>query len=442
VSRAIRTYGRELVAIVALIAVAAATSLYIVQQQRLRIPVLEERPFELRAELETAQAVVPGQGQTIRVAGVRIGDVSDVELEDGSAVVTFAIDRDYLPIYRDATLLMRPQTGLKDMFFALDPGTSAAGEFDEGDTISLANTAPDVNLDEVLASLDADTRAYLRLVVVGLGKGTEGRGAQLGKLLGSIGPINRDLERVNTTLAARDEELARLIHNLNLLTGEVGRRDEDVAELVDASNSALGAIAEQAPDVERLVAVLPGTLGTARRALGDAAPFAAQLGPTLEDLRPLAGRLDEVANATLELAETATPVIRDRLRPLVRSARPVIPSLRLAARRFAKATPPLTVVAGKVNTLANMAAYNPRGAESPGAEGRDEGYLYWAGWFTHSGVSVFSGQDAHGPYRRIYLTGGCQQLRGLVETSPLGPVFGALQTGLGPLFEPGGPCAP
>jgi phospholipid/cholesterol/gamma-HCH transport system substrate-binding protein len=442
VRRAIREYGREVAAIVALVAIALVASWIIVQEQRLRVPVLEERPFELRAEFETAQAVVPGQGQTIRVAGVRVGDVADVELEDGVAVVTFAIDRDYLPIYEDATVLMRPQTGLKDMFFALDPGTSDAGEYEEGDTISLANTAPDVNLDEVLSSLDADTRAYLRLVVVGLGEGLEGRGDELGKLLGGLGPINRDLERLNTTLAGRDAELARLIHNLNLLTGEVGRRDRDLTELVDASNAAMGAIAEQAPDVQRLVSVLPGTLEVAQRAFADAAPFASQLGPTLGELRPLAGRIDEVANATLDLARTATPVIQKRLRPLVRAARPVIPNLRAAAKRFAKATPRLTVVGEKVNTLGNMTAYNPRGAEGPGVAGRDEGYLYWLGWFTHNGVSVFSGQDAHGAYRRLYLTGSCEQLRGLVDTSPLGPVLGALQMGLGPLFGPGGECSP
>jgi phospholipid/cholesterol/gamma-HCH transport system substrate-binding protein len=437
-----RTYGREFAAIVGLVAIALVVSWVIVQNQRLRVPVLEERPFELKAEFETAQAVVPGQGQTIRVAGVRIGDVQEVELEDGVAVVTFAIDRDYVPIYRDATILMRPQTALKDMFFALDPGSEGAGEIEEGETIELANTAPDVNLDEVLTELDDDSRAYLRLLVMGLGGGLEGRGEELGRTLGSIGPVNRDLERLNTTLAARDRELARLITNLNLLTGEVGDHDDDIAELVDASNEAIGAIAEQSPDVQRLVSLLPGTLATAQEALAQTAPFATALGPTLRDLRPLAGRLDEVATATHSLADTATPVLQNRIRPLVRAARPVVPHLRRAAKRFAAATPPLTVVSEKINRLGNMAAYNPRGAEDPGTAGRDEGYLYWLAWFTNNGTSVFSGQDAHGTYRRLYLTGSCEQLRGLIDVSPLGPAFGALQMGLGPLFGPGGECAP
>ena len=79
---------------------------------------------------------------------------------------------------------MRPTTGLKDMFFELDPGTAAAGEYEEDDTVPVSNTAPDVNLDEVLEALDSDTQAYLKLLLVGAGKGLEGRDEDLGKVLG------------------------------------------------------------------------------------------------------------------------------------------------------------------------------------------------------------------------------------------------------------------
>src|SRR5688572_32079097 len=136
---AIRKSLRDFIAVVALVVIAAVTSYVILQEQRLRIPIFEEKPFELKAEFETAQAVVPGQGQTIRVAGVRIGDVSKVELEDGHGVVTFEIERKFLPIYNDATILMRPTTGLKDMFFDMDPGTESAGEYEEGATVPVSN---------------------------------------------------------------------------------------------------------------------------------------------------------------------------------------------------------------------------------------------------------------------------------------------------------------
>ena len=66
---------------------------------------------------------------------MRVGDIAEVELENGVAEVTMDIDRKFLPIYSDATALLRPRTGLQDMFLELDPGTKPAGEFEEGDTI-------------------------------------------------------------------------------------------------------------------------------------------------------------------------------------------------------------------------------------------------------------------------------------------------------------------
>src|SRR5215213_311954 len=193
---------RDFVAVVLLLVLGLGVTYFLVQEQRLRIPVLEERPFELKAEFETAQAVVPGQGQTIRVAGVRIGDVQKVEVDNGVGVVTFAIDREFLPVYRNATILMRPTTGLKDMFFELDPGTRSAGQYGEGDTIPVANTAPDVNLDEILAALDSDTQAYLRILIDSGGQGLKDRDKDLGALLGSIGPINRDLAELNKEVSS------------------------------------------------------------------------------------------------------------------------------------------------------------------------------------------------------------------------------------------------
>ena len=423
---AIRKHWRDFVAVAGLIVLALAVTFYIVQEQRLRIPVLEERPFEFKAEFETAQAVVPGQGQTIRVAGVRIGDVSDVDVEDGVGVVTFNVDREFLPIYSDATILMRPTTGLKDMFFQLDPGTRQGGhELEEEETISVANTAPDVNLDEILAALDSDTQAYLRLLLVGAGNGLDGRDEDLGKVLGGLGPINKDLATLNREVSKRRVNLAHLIHSLNVLTTRVGQADGDLSELVSASNGALEAIAQQDPNVQRAIALLPGTLEQARATLTETAAFASELGPTTESLRPFARNLTDANAAVKQLAENSTPVLRDEIRPFVRAASKPLPDLRQAADEFSLAAPRLTTVGEKLNKLTNMAAYNPNGAEPICDQAtitaqtcdRDEGYLYWAAWLGHNGNNAFTAGDGNGFYRHIYLTIGCDQIFNIVESN-------------------------
>ena len=454
---AIRKNLRNFVAIVGLVILAGAISLYILQEQRLRIPVLEEKPFQFTAEFDHAQGVVAGQGQTLRVAGVRVGDVAEVELVDGHAVVTFDVDRDSLPIYEDATILMRPLTGLRDMFFSLDPGTrsAAGGEIEEGDTLPAANTAPDVPLDEILEALDNDNQAYLRAILVGAGQGLEGRGRDLGRILGSLGPINRDLKELNTKVAERDENLSRLVHNLSVLTKAVGTQDEDIKRFVTASNETLAAIASEDPDVRNATALLPGALEETRDALAAANELGDELGPAFNSLRPFARNLPEMNSSTTELAQTVTPVIRDEIRPFVRAAREPVDAIRGAANRLSKAAPDLGKTLSTLNELGNMAAYNPRGAEECTGEtefgaqacpaGRDEGYLYWLAWLGHNSASVFKMQDANGLYRRIYFTASCGELQNIIRggathASPIEQVIRGIITGLGPVFGPGGAC--
>ncbi|MDQ2675386.1 MAG: hypothetical protein M3Y34_01135, partial [Actinomycetota bacterium] len=311
---------------------------------------------------------------------------------------------------------------------------------EEGDTLPMANTAPDVPLDKVLEALDRDNQAYLRAILVGAGQGLEDRGKDLGRILGSLGPINRDLERLNTAVAQRDENLSRLVHNLSILTRSIGTQDEDIVRLVNASNDTLAAIAQEDPDVQNATRLLPGALGETRDALAAAKEFGDELGPAFSSLRPFARNLPELNSSTTKLANSVTPVIRDELRPFVRAAREPIPDIKAAAQRLAKTAPNLDGIVTRVNHLGNMAAYNPRGKEPVGTPGRDEGYLYWAGWLAHNGVSPFAAQDGNGPYRRIYFTASCQNMTNLLTGSPAGPLVTALVTGLPALFQPGAPC--
>jgi phospholipid/cholesterol/gamma-HCH transport system substrate-binding protein len=211
---AIRKHLRDFIAMTVLAVIALGTALYILQHERLRIPVVDEQADILEAEISDAQGVMPGQVQTIRVAGMRIGDIGKVDLDNGRAIVTMEIDQEFKDIIRtDATALLRPRTGLKDMFLEVDPGSEDAPIMKENGRISVENTAPDVDAEEILSALDADTRAYLQLLINGVGKGLKGRGGDLREVLARLGPLHRDIARVNGAFASRRRELARLIHN-------------------------------------------------------------------------------------------------------------------------------------------------------------------------------------------------------------------------------------
>ena len=199
------------------------------------------------------------------------------------------IDRKFLPIYKNATVLLRPRTGLQDMFFQLDPGTKSAGEIPDGGTIPTKNTAPDVNLDEILSALDGDTQAYLRLLLVGAGQGLKGQGQNLGKLLGSLGPLNKDLDRLNSMVAQRRHELADLVHNLSVLTEAIGQ-PQGRRHLVRPPPTTPS---RRSPPRTRTCSgparLLPGdALRQRTNTFGKVDGLAKQLGPAFNSLRPFA----------------------------------------------------------------------------------------------------------------------------------------------------------
>ncbi|HEV2786440.1 MAG TPA: MlaD family protein, partial [Solirubrobacteraceae bacterium] len=231
-SRVIRKNLWPFLAIVGLVAIAAVVGGYILNEQRLRFPFVEDRPMRINVEFDNAQAVTPGQGQTVQVAGVQIGDIGEVSLKEGRAVVGLDIKKEFEDlIHPDATAQLRPRTGLKDMYIQVFPGTR--GEpVQEGFTIPIANSLTDVDLDEILSELDARTRDYITLLAQGAGQGLRGKGEALANLLERYGPTVRDLGRVNREVAKERVALRRLVTSLSQINSELAQRPQDLSRLV------------------------------------------------------------------------------------------------------------------------------------------------------------------------------------------------------------------
>jgi phospholipid/cholesterol/gamma-HCH transport system substrate-binding protein len=433
---AIRKHLGDFLAVVALFLLAVGTAGYILSNQRLRFPLLQDKPFRVKVELPNAQAVTPGQGQTVRVAGVEVGQIGKVNLEDGRAVVNLEIEPKYRHlIRRDATALLRSKTGVKDMFIEVDPGDGQ--ELNENDTIKIDNTASDVNPDEFLSALDTDTRDYLRLLISGAGKGLKGRGSDLQETFARFGPLHRDLARVSVAVARRRHNLRRLIHNYGVLVRELGSKDQQLTRLVRTSNQVFDALASQNQNISRAVARLPGTLRQTQRTLLKLDPFARELGPTFESLRPAVRKLDSANAASLPLLREGEPILRRQIRPFTRIATPYFRDLGRGARKLSRAGPELQETFLGLNRLFNIGAHNPGGAEGLSGDlakdrARDEGYLYWLGWTAQNTVSLFSAGDAQGNFRRIFLGGlNCNTL-----------VNGGLPAPIATLLGGAGVCAP
>ncbi len=415
--RAIRIHRLDFVAIVTLIVLAIAVVGYILEHQ----PAFTfgKSYYTVKAEFQTAAAVTAGQGQAVTIAGVAVGLVGGVSLDHGRAVVTMDIDKQYAPIYRNATVLLRPRTPLKDMYLALDPGTRSAGAIPDGGALSAASTEPDIDVDQILSSLDADTRTYLLLLLAGGSQAFQGPGAGGGNpspvavadlrgIFKRFAPLDRDTESFASLLATRSQEIRRAIHNLQAVVISLGGVDSELASLIEAANANFTAISSQDAALQAGLTLLPGTLQQTSQTLVKVQAFAAQTGPTLAHLQPFARELAPALRALMPLLRDTKAPIEHQLRPFAVAVAPLVRTLRPATAKLAQATPALSQAVDVLNTLFNTLAYQPKDGQP--------GYLYWGAWLSHIAASLTSMQDANGPVVQGLFIASCSELN-LLEAS-------------------------
>jgi phospholipid/cholesterol/gamma-HCH transport system substrate-binding protein len=208
------------------------------------------------------------------------------------------------------------------------------------------------------------------------------------------------------------------VHSLDQLNAELAGKDDQLAALVDSSSKVFRTFASEQQNLGRAVGDLPGTLQQTTDTLGKVERFARVLRPTADDLRPPVKALDRANAQVKPLAEEATPIVREQIRPFVRDARPLVRSLRAPAQNLAASTPDLTSTFTVLNHFLNLAAYNEGGRQGPTVAGRDEGYLFWLAWLQHNGAALFSNSDANGPFRPVTLGGTCTVLKELTGDNP------------------------
>jgi phospholipid/cholesterol/gamma-HCH transport system substrate-binding protein len=404
VRRAIREHLRDFVAIGVLIVLALVTTGVILASQTTLIPswipVLGEDTFELKAEFSSAQAVTPGQGQTVTIAGINVGQVSAAELDSGRAIVTMQVDNKYASlIHPNATLLLRPRTGLQDMTIEVDPGTGDQ-TVQEGSTLPLANSQPNVQPDQILASLDGDTRSFLQLLLQAAGRGLGNNGRQLSAGLKRFEPFARDLASINGALAHRRQNIKRVITNFGLLSQELGHRDTRLEGFVRSSNDVLGSFARQESSIRATLRELPGTLSETHQALVSGDRFARQLGPGSRRLIPAARALGPALRQARPLFRNTVGPIRDQIRPFTRAVQKPLRHIKQLGKPLANTSTQLTQSFSELNRLVNALAYNPPGTA-------DEGYLFWASWLNHNANALFFTQGAGGPLRHGMVMVSC-----------------------------------
>jgi phospholipid/cholesterol/gamma-HCH transport system substrate-binding protein len=402
----IERYRTAFIAVVTMVVIAAGVGGYILAHENLHlpgwVPVLGHNYYDLKAEFQTAQAVTPGQGQAVTIAGAKVGEVASVDLHNGIAVVSMKVTPKYAHFYKNATLLLRPKTQLQDITIEVNPGTATAGKLKSGEVIPLSQTAPNVNFDEFLAGLDAETRAYLQELLAGAGEGLDHNSRAFAATLKRFEPAARYGQEIQRELSKRSTNISRSIHNFSLIMQALGSRDKDISQLVDSSNAVFQTFAKEDANFQATLHLLPGALGKTGKALGKLGTASNQIRPALRKLDPFAKSLGPAQHASKRLAITTAPIIKNEIRPFAREILPTVNELGPSTEALGESFPKLASSFSVINEFFNELAFNP----SKGKAGFD----FFLAWANHNLNSVVSNTDANGPIGRSLLYVNCNLL--------------------------------
>lgn len=223
--------------------------------------------YDLVVPVADANGLYPGSD--VLIAGSRAGSVTDIRVSGTTALVYITVDPSEAPVHTDASVQIRPKSLLGERYVALNPG-SAPGVLSSGTTLPAKQVSVSTDLQDVINTLDAPTRAKLQTLLLNLGPGVDGRGQDINQTLSSGRTDLDSLSQVAQTLGQRDQDLQTVIQALNQVLGELAQSDRraQLGELIQNSNTLLANLSAQDATLKRALTETDAALARNDVALG------------------------------------------------------------------------------------------------------------------------------------------------------------------------------
>jgi len=408
--------------------------------------------FTVYADFSSANGIKPGS--FVRIAGINVGTVTGIEPAPGhphEAQVAMQIGNEGLPIHEDATFKIRPRTFLEGNFFVdLMPGTPAAKTASNGYTFPAGQTATPVQFDQVLTSLQANTRHYLQVLLSVYGGAVKQAGPAYDASIPYWTPAYKYTGEVtHDLLGTQPNDLANFVASGATVAGALDEHPQNLENLITDFNTTANAFARVNTSLSAAVAELPQTLAAAQpalTALNDSFPPLERLadalipgvksaGPTIDVSLPFIHQLrllvqpSELRGLTSDLAVTVPALAR-----LTEETIPLMSKVRAASSCVSNVIYPWTQLTvpdshfNASNGFPNRPVYVEALDFLPGLAGEAEDF------------------DANGPYIRVL--GGTGTLTYSLEPGLFGQALSAINgvqpepppNGTRPPLHPNTPC--
>lgn len=236
-----------------------------------RLPVVGEGP-EYSAEFRDASGLQAGED--VRIAGIKVGTISEIELEGAKVVVYFHVKNERFG--ENTTASIEIKTLLGQHYLSLTP--AGPGELPAGAQIPIKRTHTPLNIVPAFQRLTGTTqridtrqvaKAFDTLSEALQGTAPEVRGTLFG------------LSRLSKTIASRDDQIQQLFSRARSVSGVIASRDRQVTQLINDTNSVLGLLDSRRETIHR---ILVGTTQLSQQLSGLVADNRDTIGPALDKL--------------------------------------------------------------------------------------------------------------------------------------------------------------
>jgi phospholipid/cholesterol/gamma-HCH transport system substrate-binding protein len=235
--------------------------------------------YELVASFDDVAGLY--SGDDVRLAGIPIGRVSDIEVVDGTAVVRFVVGDD-IEVPSDSTVAVRWRNLIGQRFLSVEPGSDTT-MLGDGDTVSESDDVVDLGrvvnqLSPLAQSVGPEQVNRILTALVTAFEGNEGNYDAILADLGSLsnvladreallGQMLADYDTIAGAIASRDDQIAAMATNLASITGTLNATDDliataltEFAAFADGTETLLERSAEDLGAVLEHVATLTGTV--------------------------------------------------------------------------------------------------------------------------------------------------------------------------------------
>src|SRR5437588_11944053 len=352
------------------------------------------------AELDNAFGLTTGGD--LKVAGVKVGKISDMKVELNADRPHYAmikikiVQTGWGSLRSDASCQTRPQSLIGEYFLDCDPGT-AGQELAPGSTIPVSRTRSTISPDLVADVLRYPYRTRFSIILNEFGAAVGGNGAQLNDAIRRSVPALQQTDRVLAILAQQTQILADLATNGHRVVSDLAADRADVGRWVVAAGKAATTSAERQADLAAGWRKLPGFLTQFRPALAALGQVADQQTPALRDLGASSGQLKTLFDRLAPFARASTPAFKafgraaSTGREAVRAATPTVAQLNVAAKSLPELAGNLAIVLEHLDNRAYAVEKDPK---SPGGMGYNglEAVLNYV-FYQSTSINTFDGVE-------------------------------------------------